>query len=259
MEAFTEHIKVKNTKEITVNNLEEITHKYPYFHLAKSILLKKYHSNEHFKYNTTLKNVAAHTNDRAVLFDYINTIEEEKATETSEDKLLKTSKQSEKTTVQSTDFNNTVTNKDLEIKKNTVTQKLDKTHISLAQEKPFNFNQSEKHSFNQWLQLTTVTPIERKKKPTKITDRQGIIDQFIKNNPKISPVKKDTPNITSIKNRSNQISQELMTETLAKVYFAQKKYEKAIKAYKILSLKYPEKSGLFADQINRIKIIQTHK
>ena len=47
-----------------------------------------------------------------------------------------------------------------------------------------------------------------------------------------------------------------MTETLAKVYLEQNKYENAIKAYKILSLKYPEKSGFFADQIKRIRTLQ---
>lgn len=49
---------------------------------------------------------------------------------------------------------------------------------------------------------------------------------------------------------------QLMTETLAKVYLEQKKYKKAIQAYQILILKYPEKSGFFADQIKAIKKIQ---
>ena len=49
-----------------------------------------------------------------------------------------------------------------------------------------------------------------------------------------------------------------MTETLARVYLEQKKYNNAIKAYKILSLKYPEKSGYFADQIKAIKKIQNN-
>ena len=43
-----------------------------------------------------------------------------------------------------------------------------------------------------------------------------------------------------------------MTETLAEVYFKQGKLKKAIKAYEILALKYPEKSGFFADQIQKI-------
>jgi hypothetical protein len=43
-----------------------------------------------------------------------------------------------------------------------------------------------------------------------------------------------------------------MTETLAKLYLSQKNYEKAIQSYKILSLKFPEKNGYFADQIKKI-------
>mgnify|MGYP003965023165 FL=1 len=47
-------------------------------------------------------------------------------------------------------------------------------------------------------------------------------------------------------------SEALMTETLAKVYLQQKNFKKALQAYHILSLKYPEKSGFFADQIRAI-------
>ena len=46
---------------------------------------------------------------------------------------------------------------------------------------------------------------------------------------------------------------DYMTETLAKVYINQGKFEEALKAYKILCLKYPEKISLFADQIKIIK------
>ncbi|MGB0633169.1 MAG: hypothetical protein ACPGKX_01170, partial [Flavobacteriaceae bacterium] len=56
------------------------------------------------------------------------------------------------------------------------------------------------------------------------------------------------------KNKSNKITKEdFMTETLAKVYLKQNKLNDALKAYKILSLKYPEKISLFADQIKTIK------
>jgi hypothetical protein len=47
-----------------------------------------------------------------------------------------------------------------------------------------------------------------------------------------------------------------MTETLARIYVEQKNYDKAIQSYKILSLKYPEKSGFFADQIKAVKQLQ---
>ena len=56
------------------------------------------------------------------------------------------------------------------------------------------------------------------------------------------------------KNKSDKITKEdFMTETLAKVYLKQNKLNEALKAYKILSLKYPEKISLFADQIKFIK------
>ena len=48
-----------------------------------------------------------------------------------------------------------------------------------------------------------------------------------------------------------------MTETLAKVYLEQGHLDKAIMAYEILSLKYPQKSSLFANQIKAIKQINS--
>ncbi|MBX2846551.1 MAG: hypothetical protein KTR13_10110 [Saprospiraceae bacterium] len=43
------------------------------------------------------------------------------------------------------------------------------------------------------------------------------------------------------------------TETLAKIYWDQKKWKQAIDVYEVLSLKYPEKSTYFAAQIDLLK------
>ena len=45
----------------------------------------------------------------------------------------------------------------------------------------------------------------------------------------------------------------LTTETLAELYIEQGHYKRAIQAYNILCLKYPKKSGLFANRIKDIK------
>jgi len=45
------------------------------------------------------------------------------------------------------------------------------------------------------------------------------------------------------------------TETLAKIYIRQKKYDKALKIIKRISLKYPKKSAYFADQIRFLETL----
>ncbi|MDO3694202.1 hypothetical protein QVZ41_04970 [Wenyingzhuangia sp. chi5] len=243
MQEFTQAIKNKNIETLSIETLENIADKFPYFQLNKMLLLKKYHQQQHFKYNNALKNVAAHTVNREILFDYITHIEERKVEEETSNIIQK-----EQIT------------KKIITEENTIEENIEQ---QIA--KPFAFNNSEKHSFSQWLQISAPSPIKREtyKEETneKVTNpKLKIINQFINNNPKISPVKKNIPiDSATVATANTDISNELMTETLAKVYLAQKKYENAIQAYKILSLKYPEKSSLFADQIQRIKILQNNK
>ena len=112
------------------------------------------------------------------------------------------------------------------------------------------------------MQLARFKPIirEAEKSVTEIeisVEKQKkieLIDKFIENNPKITPISKDAQNI--VIEQKTEDTTYLMTETLARVYLEQKKYSKAIQAYEILILKYPEKSSFFADRISDIKILQ---
>ena len=83
-----------------------------------------------------------------------------------------------------------------------------------------------------------------------------MIDKFIETSPRIPPVKHDTPLPSIFYEPSKADNSYLMTETLARVYLEQKKYQRAIQAYQILILKYPEKSSFFANRISDIKILQ---
>jgi tetratricopeptide (TPR) repeat protein len=53
--------------------------------------------------------------------------------------------------------------------------------------------------------------------------------------------------------KSEQVNDEIITETLAMIFFQQKKYDKALDAFRKLSLKYPEKSIYFASRIDEIE------
>ena len=107
-------------------------------------------------------------------------------------------------------------------------------------------NENNLHSFLQWLEVIDDKTTDRT--PSKF----DWIDDFVAQNAKIIPAK----SITSKKDLSKEkplSKNEIMTETLAHLYWKQKKYDEAKKAFKILSLKYPEKSSLFADHIKQIK------
>ena len=106
----------------------------------------------------------------------------------------------------------------------------------------------EKYSFLDWFDIINdeVPKVEKK---------LDLIDEFIKNSPKIKFSKEEKSDNNII--IDTKIKDELITETLAKIYVTQKKFNKAIKAYDILSLKYPKKSSFFADQINYIKKLKS--
>ena len=107
-------------------------------------------------------------------------------------------------------------------------------------------NENNVHSFLQWLELIDDKTANRT--PSKF----DWIDDFLVQNAKINPSKKNYPN-RDLSKQNSLLKNEIMTETLAHLYWRQKKYNEAKKAFKILSLKYPEKSGLFADHIRQIK------
>ena len=133
--------------------------------------------------------------------------------------------------------------------------------------KPLQFSHSETHSFTEWLMLTRFKPIDRSsendedaaiKEETSATDKAKkfeLIEKFIASNPKLKPSTSTKSNHNIAQAQMIQ-SESLMTETLARVYVEQKNYKKAIQSYKILSLKYPEKSGFFADRIKAVKQLQ---
>ena len=122
-------------------------------------------------------------------------------------------------------------------------------------------------SFSDWLkkvpsQSKTQQEIEEEQEIAEREIKYKLIDDFLEKNPKIVPMKKT--DITPVSTPSNFVQNteeysDLMTETLAQIYIEQKKYDKAIKAYKILILKYPEKNSLFANRIKEIENLKNSK
>ncbi|MFN3640698.1 MAG: tetratricopeptide repeat protein [Flavobacterium sp.] len=312
--------------------MELVIESFPYFQSARALYLKGLYNQDSYKYNFVLKQTAAHTIDRSVLFDFITSDEftiidrnvyerklqelmqmdvhsSEVITETfqpdkieeiqnnevhvveeiveyeGEEEIITQLEEEKKSDIPF--FTLTENEEIVEIDEVVLTEKLEseptdtfesESNTALESEekaeeklqigKPLSFQRNEKHSFQEWLQLTRIQPVLRvdvekneqvKTESPSVKDESPklkkleLIDKFIETNPKIAPVKEATEPAKPIE---IQDTSHLMTETLARVYLEQKKYPKAIQAYEILILKYPEKSVFFADRIRDIKKLQ---
>ncbi|TMU55611.1 hypothetical protein [Flagellimonas algicola] len=274
----------KQTRE-----LEGIIEEYPYFQAARALHLKGLKNLDSYKYNNALKVTAAYTADRDVLFDFITSQEfvqnniadtiagrapklEDKKAVSEEiepnpetENLLGESKEALPQNIQDAEqilspalFKSKPESAESEPSNEETSE--GKAELELG--KPLPFTKKERHSFTEWLQLTSnSTDDANQESDSKSLDKRqkfDLLDKFIANRPKIVP-NEDSSAKVNIKESTKMDKSELMTQTLAKVYLEQKKYKKAIQAYKILSLKYPEKSGFFADQIRAVKKLQKEK
>ncbi|MCF8424956.1 MAG: hypothetical protein K9H41_11490 [Bacteroidia bacterium] len=96
--------------------------------------------------------------------------------------------------------------------------------------------------------------VEIDKKTSLSTQNKQIIDKIIESDPgriKLGTNKFFTPALDA--KQSLLENEHLVTETLAKIYALQGNISKAIRAYEILSLKFPQKSVYFASLIQKLK------
>lgn len=260
--------KAINDKQTLI--LETIVNEFPFYQSARALYLKGLYNQYSFRYNYELKKTAAHTTDRSVLFDFITSDDFKIFQQEVYDKY-----QAEIQNIIVADFEY-VEEENRPVGINSISKTTTSTEtyfVSEQQEtnkeveaaleigKPFQFDKNETHSFSEWLQLAKIAPIVREETEkqmnvsSELEKKFDLIEKFIELNPKI-PQAKDTTAVPINIAKSNETPSSIMTETLAQIYLEQKKYPKAIQAYEILILKYPEKSSFFADRIKNIKILQ---
>ena len=189
---------------------------FPYFTSMQLLFAKGLYNTDSISYNRQLRKAAAYAGDRKLLFRLIT----ENVKEVEQIPKIKIEKK----------------------------EKIQTPEKELKIGKPLEFTEKEPHSFSEWLALTKTKKIDRTK-----GKEENLIDKFVETEPRISKPKREeffSP-VQSAKESLIE-NDEIVTETLARVYLEQAHYDKAIAAYEKLSLKFPQKSSFFASQIKLI-------
>ena len=213
-----------------LSQFEELLKIYPNFHLLRVYYLKALQKQEVLSFDKNLSHTSIATYDRELLYQFIESDLNPK----------KINQKNRK--VQSGKPKKNVS-------KNIIKEKNIVQNIK-------NENPSPKTlKFSEW-----ASYLNSKKASSKKNNLHNfqLIDDFLKTTERRIP-NKNLKNNEDLSEKSWSPNYELMTETLAKVFVKQKKFKKAIEAYQILGLKYPEKNSLFANQIKEIKKLDQQK
>ena len=232
--------------------LQDEIEKYPYFSTLRTLLLFGLKEFDHSTYQEELKKTSIHSPSRVALYHYLQREKQESSAEIISEIPVTEKEESEFISNPSEE----IIESETLISENEFypEEEMDET-VEIESEivkKPIVSNSE--LTFSQWLSLSQNRKQEPEKAPSEKEIKFQLIDEFIEKSPKISPISKTQENpLTTKKTEISPEYSDLMTETLALIYTEQKKYDKAIRAYKILVLKYPEKKEFFEDKIFEIE------
>ncbi|MDR0683210.1 MAG: tetratricopeptide repeat protein [Dysgonamonadaceae bacterium] len=214
--------------EKTLSDLQNLVEEYPYFQTAQLLYTLNLHLSKDSRFNAELRKAACHAGDRKKLFYLI------------EDELF-----------------SPVIDKNQENKENIVANtSFDLIDFFLA-EKAEEIKRKAENPDTQivstdYMSYFLSEEAQKQEIETFPLQHQETIDKFLEKD-EIFPFKlelKDkgdeeifSPDLKTVD------KDDFFSETLAKIYLKQKKYEKALEIIRKLSLHYPEKSLYFADQI----------
>ncbi len=240
--------------DVSLEEISAVVEKYPYFHAANILLLKKLSMDKSPDFLNKLQELSSVMPDRKKLFVLIEDLVGE----------LSISDEKESTTAE----NDTFTLIDAFLQNSGIQEEGESSLVntligsSVASSDYFNWSSSSRETGNSGSSDSTQPEQNVQLK------HQNLIDSFIEGGERrlITPKslksnksddKTDNAELPSPKLPENSY----FTETLARIYVKQKRYDKALQIIKNLSLKYPEKNVYFADQIRFLEklIINTKK
>ena len=218
--------------EFSVGELRQMVRQFPYFQMARKILLRKLHEEDLENFEDELRCSSVYIGDRAKLYFYINT----------------NSLHSQQLTGQSLPDLSLITTQHESVRDNMSVS----GHSSDSTVNYLFLSEDEANEINR--EVDKKEDMDRGDMETGVGI--DLIDKFMNSGGgKIKPSKEEGGAIVNLAEESVKENPAILTETLARIYIKQKKYDKAIDIFNNLSLKFPEKSSYFADRIKELDIL----
>ena len=238
-------------KEQTIGDLKEIVEEFPYFQSAQLLYTYNLHSQANFRYDSYLKICSIYATDRTILYRLLQpkTVREQtskqlQTTSRSSPDSTPLFELSEERQITAADFPEFVPKEPVD------PEIIDFDLLSFDQQDAlFQLDESDQNQ-------ETATAVQDETKAEITEEKVDLIEKFIKVNPTIQPRNEITTaqnDLFELNDESENENDEFITETLSRIYLKQGHHQKAIDSFRRLSLKFPEKSAYFAEQIEEIK------
>ena len=232
--------------ENDVNLLSSIVESYPYFTIAQMLLAVGLDLSEDKRANRQLRLAASMVHDRNLLRHILAESKEKKSSVDLPDEFG--NEEEEVSAVNERLSVETIVIPEIDLKKSQ--EELSK-EMAILEEKRKSLDELKALIEQRIIELSKEK--EEENKEEKVLSKTEIIDKFIAENPQISRPKQDFYDPMVVAQTSVVDQENIISETLARVYLNQGYLEKAISIYQKLSLKNPEKSVYFAELIEEAK------
>ena len=263
-EQFTEYMQHPDRlKEASLSDLMNLVKDFPYCQSARILLTMKLYVDKNVLYDAELKTTAIYAGSRNILKKHIDRLNhssvrivlpdeeiKQKADEQVQSKVQAQSKAQEAKLHPSHDEK--VVEDSAAESEQTANREVDKKDHP-EELRSYTVEELKKMIEDRIREIEAEKKQQKKSKakPTQAKSKQAIIDNFIKNEPSISRPKTTFYDPVDYAKQSVVDQENIVSETLANIYMDQGHFDKAIKIYQKLILKFPEKSTYFAALIEK--------